>query len=185
MMLLRKILKYTFIFLTVFSILLIFCRNGFLQSCGIGCCMLAPALFYPAFYGNKWDYVRVTVFSLTAAVIAGCLMFISDWINPTSGLEGMELFFLQFEIFIFSIILVLITTAFCCRMKKLLKTVIPGIVFVVYILTGFCVTLTVKTNIPSFYFQLFGIIPLLLLLPLNIIMLKHILLGKKRKDEAA
>ena len=92
-------------FLTVIGILFIFRRNGLLQSCGIGCCMLAPALFYPAFYGSKWDYVRITGFSLTAAVIAGCLMFISDRINPTSGLEGMELFFLQFEIFIFSIIL--------------------------------------------------------------------------------
>ena len=181
MMLLRKILKCIFAFLTVFCILLIFCRNGFLQSCGIGCCMLAPAFFYPAFYGSKWDYVRITGFSLTAAVIAGCLMFISDRINPTSGLEGMELFFLQFEIFIFSIILVLITTAFCCRMKKLLKTVIPGIIFIIYVLCGSCFTLTTKANVPNIYFLLLAVAPLLLLLPLNIIMAVRILIFPEAK----
>ena len=181
MMLLRKILKCIFTFLTVFSILLIFCRNGFLQSCGIGCCMLAPAFFYPAFYGSKWDYVRITGFSLTAAVIAVCLMFISDRINPTSGLEGMELFFLQFEIFIFSIILILITTAFCCRMKKLLKTVIPGIIFIIYVLCGSCFTLTTKANVPNIYFLLLAVAPLLLLLPLNIIMAVRILIFPEAK----
>ena len=180
-MLLRKILKYTFIFLTVTGILFIFRRNGLLQSCGIGCCMLAPALFYPAFYGSKWDYVRITGFSLTAAVIAGCLMFISDRINSTSGLEGMELFFLQFEIFIFSIILVLITTAFCCRMKKLLKTVIPGIIFIIYVLCGSCFTLTTKANVPNIYFLLLAVAPLLLLLPLNIIMAVRILIFPEAK----
>ena len=180
-MLLRKILKCIFTFLTVFSILLVFCRNGFLQSCGIGCCMLAPAFFYPAFYGNKWDYVRITGFSLTAAVIAGCLMFISDWINHISGMEGMALFFLQFEIFIFSIILVLITTAFCCRMKKLLKTVIPGIIFIIYVLCGSCFTLTTKANVPNIYFLLLAVAPLLLLLPLNIIMAVRILIFPEAK----
>ena len=181
MMLLRKILKCIFTFLTVFSILLIFCRNGFLQSCGIGCCMLAPAFFYPAFYGNKWDYLRVTVFLLIAAIVAAGLIFISDQINHISGMEGMKMGFLQIEIFLFSTILVLTTTAFCCRMKKILKTAIPGIVFVIYAMSGFFFTSSAQANFPDFYFLLFGIVPLLLLLPLNIIMSIRILIFPEAK----
>ena len=184
-MFVQKILKCIFIFLAITGLLLILCRDGRLQSCGIGIYMLAPSAFYPAFYGNKRDYLRIAGFSLTAAIVAAGLMFISDRFNLISGMEGFEIFFLRLEIFILSIILVLITTAFCCRMKKRPKTAIPGIVFAVYILAGFYVTLTVKTNIPEFYFQLFGIAPLLLFLPLNIIMTIRILFGRKQKDEAS
>ena len=181
MMLLRKILKCIFTFLTVLSILLIFCRNGFLQSCDTVCCMLAPAFFYPAFYGNKWDYLRVTVFLLIAAIVAAGLIFISDQINHISGMEGMKMGFLKIEIFLFSTILVLTTTAFCCRMKKILKTVIPGIVFVIYAMSGFFFTSSAQANFPDFYFLLFGIVPLLLLLPLNIIMSIRILIFPEAK----
>ena len=111
-MLLRKILKWIFTFLTVFSILLIFCRNGFLQSCGIGCCMLAPAFFYPAFYGNKWDYLRIILFTLFAGIITFGLVVAADKINHISGMEGLKLLFLQLEFLYFSPILVLTTTAF-------------------------------------------------------------------------
>ena len=184
-MFVQKILKCIFVFSAITGLLLILRRNGVLQCCGIGIYMLAPSAFYPAFYGNKWDYLRIAGFSLTAVIAAAGLMFVSARINPISGMEGLEIFVLRFEIFIFAIILVLITTAFCCRMKKFLKTAIPGIVFGIYILTGFYITLTVKTNIPKFYFQVLGITPLLLLLPLNIIMAIRILLGKKRRDEVA
>lgn len=181
MMLLRKILKCIFIFLTVISIVLIFCCNGLLQSCGIGCCILAPALFYPAFYGSKCDYLRITVFLLIAAIVAAGLIFISDRINHISGMEGMKMGFLKIEIFLFSTILILTTTAFCCRMKKILKTAIPGIVFVIYAMSGIFFTSSAQANFPDFYFLLFGIVPLLLLLPLNIIMSIRILMFTEAK----
>ena len=174
-MFVQKILKCIFIFLAITGLLLILCRDGRLQSCGIGIYMLAPSAFYPAFYGNKRDYLRIAGFSLTAAIVAAGLIFISDQINHISGMEGMKMGFLQIEIFLFSTILVLTTTAFCCRMKKILKTAIPGIVFVIYAMSGFFFTSSAQANFPDFYFLLFGIVPLLLLLPLNIIMTIRIL----------
>ena len=181
MMLLRKILKCIFVFLALTGLLLILRRNGVLQSCGIGIYVLAPSVFYPEFYGNKWDYLRVTVFLLIAAIVAAGLIFISDQINHISGMEGMKMGFLKIEIFLFSTILVLTTTAFCCRMKKILKTAIPGIVFVIYAMSGFFFTSSAQANFPDFYFLLFGIVPLLLLLPLNIIMSIRILIFPEAK----
>lgn len=100
-------------------------------------------------------------------------------------MEGLEIFFCDLKFLSSLLFPFLITAAFCCRMKKLLKTVIPGIIFGVYILMGSYVILTVKTNIPVFYSQVLGITPLLLLFPLNIIMAIRILLDRKRKDEVA
>lgn len=178
----KLFLKCIFAFSTLAALLPIFFRDGLFARCGIGYCMLAPAFFYPAFYGSKRDYWRIAVFSLLAAVISAFLMCISSGINHISGMEGMAVFFLQFEIFIFSIILIIITTAFCCRMEKTLKTAIPGIIFSVYVIFGSCaVTLIAETNIPYVIFLSFGIAPLLLLLPLNIIMAICILFFSESK----
>ena len=174
--LMREIFKYIFIGLAVAAPVFILCRDGLLMSCGMGICVLAPALFYPAFYGNKWDYLRMTGSMLAAAVVAAGAMLLVDQINDISGMEGMAMMFLQVEILLFSILLVWVTGAFCCKLKKLLKTVIPGIVFTVYLLVGCVVTLTTSYHVPNFYFLLFGIIPLLLILPLNIIMTVRIFL---------
>ena len=116
-------------------------------------------------------------------LIAAGLIFISDRINHISGMEGMKMGFLKIEIFLFSTILVLTTTAFYSRTKKILKTTIPGTIFVIYAMSGFFFTSSAQANFPDFYFLLFGIIPGLLLLPLNIIMTIRIVFGKSRRTD--
>ena len=179
----QRLLKYAFTGLSVIAAAFIALHLNGLSSwifpiCCIVCILLASPFFYPAFYGNKRDYLRLTGFSLLAAVITAGLMAASDWINPSSGMIGL---LLEIEILLFAPVPVLVTTAFCCRMGNRLKTAVPGMVFFVYAALATYLASTVKDNEWEYYFLLFEIVVIPLLLPLTVIMTVRILFFKQHE----
>ena len=176
-----KILKYIFAVLGIIVSGFVAFRHEFLHIdvffvvCYIGYLLLASPLFYPAFYGNKWDYLRIILFTLFAGIITFGLVVAAEKINYISGMEGLKLLFLQLEFLYFSPILVLTTTAFCCRMKKLMKTVIPWGAFFIYAALNTYLLSTIKYDSPENLVIFLGSIVLLPLLLLTAIMTIRIL----------
>ena len=153
---------------------------GFPIYC-IGCILLASPFFYPAFFGSKRDYLRLIGFPLLATIITAGLMLFSCQINPISGMEGLKDILLGIEILFLAPIVVLVTTAFCCRMEDGLKTAVPWMVFGAYALLATCVVSTVKANFSDFLFVFFGIIAMALVLPLTVTMTVRILFFKRHE----
>ena len=64
-----KILKYIFAVLGIIVSGFVAFRpefshiGVFFVVCYIGYLLLASPFFYPAFYGNKWDYLRIILFT--------------------------------------------------------------------------------------------------------------------------
>ena len=176
-----KILKYIFAVLGIIVSGFVAFRpefspiGVFFVVCYIGYLLLASPFFYPAFYGNKWDYLRIILFTLFAGIITFGLVVAAEKINHISGMEGLKLLFLQLEFLFISPILVLITTAFCCRMKKLMKTVIPWGAFFIYAALNTYLLLTIKYDSPGNLVIFLGSIVLLPLLLLTAIMTIRIL----------
>jgi hypothetical protein len=174
-----KILKYIFAVLGIIVSGFVAFRSGFSHIgvffCYIGYLLLASPFFYPAFYGNKWDYLRIILFTLFADIITFGLVVAAEKINHISGMEGMTSLFLQLEFLFISPILVLITTAFCCRMKKLMKTVIPWGAFFIYAALNTYLLSTIKYDSPGNLVIFLGSIVLLPLLLLTAIMTIRIL----------
>ena len=177
----HKILKYVFFVMGIFVAGFIAFRQQYSYSCVffvicyIGYLVLASPLFYPAFYGNKWDYLRIILFTLFAGIITFGLVVAADKINHISGMEGLKLLFLQLEFLYFSPILVLTTTAFCCRMKKLMKAVIPWGTFFIYAALNNYLLSTIKYDSSENLVIILGSIVLLPLLLLTSIMTIRIL----------
>ena len=176
-----KILKYIFAVLGIIVSGFVAFRpefshiGVFFVVCYIGYLLLASPFFYPAFYGNKWDYLRIILFTLFAGIITFGLVVAAEKINHISGMEGLTLLFLQLEFLFISPILVLITTAFCCRMKKLMKTVIPWGAFLIYAALNTYLLSTIKYGSPENHVIFLGSIVLLPLLLLTAIMTIRIL----------
>ena len=88
-----KILKYIFAVLgIIFSGFVAFRPEFshigiFFVVCYIGYLLLASPFFYPAFYGNKWDYLRIILFTLFAGIITFGLVVAADKINNISGID--------------------------------------------------------------------------------------------------
>ena len=177
----RKILKYIFAVLGVIVSGFVAFRpefshiEVFFVVCYIGYLLLASPFFYPAFYGNKWDYLRIILFTLFAGIITFGLVIAAEKINHISGMEGLKLLFLQLEFLFVSPILVLITTAFCCRMKKLMKTVIPWGTFSIYAALNTYLLSTIKYDSSDNLVIFLGSLVLLPLLLLTAIMTIRIL----------
>ena len=178
----HKILKYVFAVLGIIVSGFVAFRPKFSHNievffviCYIGYLLLASPFFYPAFYGNKWDYLRIILFTLFAGIITFGLVVAAEKINHISGMEGMKLLFLQLEFLYFSPILVLTTTAFCCQMKKLMKTVIPWGAFFIYAALNTYLLSTIKYDSPENLVIFLGSIVLLPLLLLTAIMTIRIL----------
>ena len=177
-----KILKYIFAVLGIIVSGFVAFRPKFSHNievffviCYIGYLLLASPFFYPAFYGNKWDYLRIILFTLFAGIITFGLVVAAEKINHISGMEGLKLLFLQLEFLFVSPILVLITTAFCCRMKKLMKTVIPWGAFFIYAALNTYLLSTIKYDSSENLVIFLGSIVLLPLLLLTAIMTIRIL----------
>ena len=176
-----KILKYIFAVLGIIVSGFVAFRpefshiGVFFVVCYIGYLLLASPFFYPAFYGNKWDYLRIILFTLFAGIITFGLVVAAEKINHISGMEGLPLLFLQLEFLFISPILVLITTAFCCRMKKLMKTVIPWGAFFIYAALNTYLLSTIKYDSSENLVIFLGSIVLLPLLLLTAIMTIRIL----------
>ena len=176
-----KILKYIFAVLGIIVSGFVAFRpefspiGVFFVVCYIGYLLLASPFFYPAFYGNKWDYLRIILFTLFAGIITFGLVVAAEKINHISGMEGLTLLFLQLEFLFVSPILVLITTAFCCRMKKLMKTVIPWGAFFIYAALNTYLLSTIKYDSSENLVTFLGSIVLLPLLLLTAIMTIRIL----------
>ena len=176
-----KILKYIFAVLGIIVSGFVAFRpefshiGVFFVVCYIGYLLLASPFFYPAFYGNKWDYLRIILFTLFAGIITFGLVVSAEKINHISGMEGLTLLFLQLEFLFVSPILVLITTAFCCRMKKLMKTVIPWGAFCIYAALNTYLLSTIKYDNHENLVIFLGSIVLLPLLLLTAIMTIRIL----------
>ena len=177
----HKILKYVFTVMGLLVAGFIAFRQQYSYSgvffviCYIGYLVLASPFFYPAFYGNKWDYLRIILFTLFAGIITFGLVVAADKINHISGMEGLKLLFLQLEFLYFSPILVLTTTAFCCRMKKLMKAVIPWGTFFIYATLNTYLLSTIKYDSSENLVIILGSIVLLPLLLLTSIMTIRIL----------
>ena len=181
MSVLQKVLKNVYLAIGIIISVFVACRphGSFMIEftvCYIAYLLLASPFFYPAFYGTKRDYLRTALFTFISAVAAVILLLTADKINRESGFEGLELFVFQLEVALFLPVVVLITTAFCCRMKKLLKTILPIIVFAIYAVSGSYLVLAVNYSTAGKLFLPFAIIVLLLLLPLTAIMAISILL---------
>ena len=110
-----------------------------------------------------------------AGIITFGLVVAADKINHISGMEGLKLLFLQLEFLYFSPILVLTTTAFCCRMKKLMKAVIPWGTFFIYAALNTYLLSTIKYDSSENLVIILGSIVLLPLLLLTSIMTIRIL----------
>ena len=186
----HKILKYVFFVMGIFVAGFIAFRphysyaGGFFIICYLGYLILASPLFYPAFYGNKWDYLRIILFTLLAAIITFGAVIISDKINHISGMEGLKLVFLQLEFLYFAPVLIFNTTAFCCPMKKTIKTVSPWSAFAIYAALSTYLLATVKPDYPDMLVLLSASVVLLPLLILSAIMTSRILSFSQHPETA-
>ena len=91
MSILQKVLKDVYLSVGIIISAFIACRpyGSFMIDftvCCIAYLLLASPFFYPAFFGNKRDYLRVTLFNLISAVVAVILLFTACKINSKSGL---------------------------------------------------------------------------------------------------
>ena len=183
----HNLLKYAFAVLGILVYGLIASCHGFASDITIfygmgGYLFLASSFFYPAFYGNKWDYLRIILFPLFAGIITFGLVVASDKIRDISGMEGMYLVFLYLEFLYLGPALVLSTTAFCCRMNKRTKILVPWSVFAVHAALNTYFLLTAKPADLNSIVIFLGCIALLPLLLLNVIMTVRILAYKNNRD---